>query len=134
MWQCPRCKRQFQKNNQSHMCTLKDIGELFEGKSDEMVLAYDDIVQVISRWEPCSIGASVNTIIATSKKAWLIIRPMKKELDVKFYHDEEISSKKIKKQSLWGKKYAYHIRISRPEELDEEVFRLLKLGYEYSLK
>lgn len=48
MWQCPKCKRKFQKNKQSHMCTQKDVGELFVGKSDEMVLAYDDILQVIS--------------------------------------------------------------------------------------
>ncbi|MEM6800144.1 MAG: DUF5655 domain-containing protein [Bacteroidota bacterium] len=116
------------------MCIQKDVGELFVGKPDELVLAYDDIIQVISQWEPHSLGASINTIVITSQKAWLIIKPMKKELDLKFYHDEALGSKKLKKVQAWGKKFAHHIRIKGPEELDEEVLELLRMGFEYSLR
>lgn len=115
------------------MCSQKEIGELFLDKPDDMVLAYDDLVQVISKWTPFSIGASVHSVVVTSKKAWLIIKPMKSELDVKFYHDSLLESERIKKVTKMGKRYAHHIRIRSSEELNEDIYGLLKMGFECSL-
>ena len=116
------------------MCTQKDIGELFLEKPDELVLAYDDIIQHIQHWKPFSQGASVHSIIVTSKKAWLIIKPMKKELDVKFYTDQPIASDRIKKITEYRNKFAHHIRISDPMQVDQEVFALLRDGFNYSIQ
>ncbi|MEO1514519.1 MAG: DUF5655 domain-containing protein [Bacteroidota bacterium] len=116
------------------MCTKIGIGEVFLNKPDELVIAYDDIVQVVSRWVPCSIGASVHSVVFTSQKAWLIIKPMKKELDVKFYCDSPIESEKLKRTYRTGPKYAHHIRIQHSDQLDDEFFELLRAGFEYSLQ
>ncbi len=110
------------------------MGELFVGKPDELVLAFNAILEGTTHWEPNTIGASINTIVFTSRKAWLIIRPMTKELDVKFYDHEKLESEALKKVSAFGKKYAHHIRLKSAEEVDAEVFRLLKIGHEYSLQ
>lgn len=134
MWNCPKCKRKFKSTNQFHMCTSKSIGEIFFDKPDALVIAYDDIVQRVSAWKPNSIGASVHAVVMCSKKAWLILKPMKAALDVKFYYDEQIDSDRLKKVYQNGSKYAHHIRISHPDELDDEIFRLLSMGFEYSLK
>jgi len=115
------------------MCSTKDMGELFVDKPDELVLAFDAIIEGTSHWEPNTVGASINTIVFTSQKAWLIVKPMTKELDVKFYFDEILESDALKKVSAFGKKYAHHIRLKSVEEVDAEVFRLLKMGHEYSL-
>lgn len=85
------------------MCVKKDIGELFLGKPDDLVLAYDAILQATETWTPNTQGASVHSIIFTSQKAWLIVKPMKKELDVKFYYGTTIESNLIKKVSKMGK-------------------------------
>lgn len=134
MWQCPACKRNFKHRNQFHMCSDVEIGELFMDKPDELVLAYDDIVQAVADWQPNSIGASLQSVVMSSQKAWLIIKPMKKELDLKFYFGEQLDSDRLKGVYRSGKKFAHHIRVSDPEELDAEVFRLLRMGFEYSLK
>lgn len=118
----------------SHMCSTKDMAKLFVGKPDELVLAFDAILEGTAQWEPNTAGASINTIVFTSRKAWLIVRPMTKELDVKFYNDEKLESDALKKVSAFGKRYAYHIRLKSAEEVDGEVFRLLKMGHEYSLR
>ncbi len=118
----------------SHMCSTKDIGELFIGKPDELVLIFDALAEVTSDWEPNSYGASVNTIIFTSKKAWLIIKPISKQLDIKFYNDQRLESELLHKVTTFGKKYAHHIRLSSVEELSADVFYLLQLGHQYSLK
>ena len=90
MWQCPRCERLFKTSNQSHSCVQQDMGLLFEGKSDQLVIAFDALMTAVLNWEPNHVGASKNAIVFTNKKAWLIVRPMTKELDVKFYYNETI--------------------------------------------
>ncbi len=92
MYTCPKCERKFKVNNQSHMCTTKTIDDLFENRADNVVLAFESVLNVTMDWEPQSIGASVNTVIFTNKKAWLIVRPMTKELDLKFYYSEPLDS------------------------------------------
>ena len=76
---------------------FKDIGELFVGKPDELVLAFAEITQEVEQWEPCTYGSSIHSIVFTSHKAWLIIKPMKTELDVKFYTDTALDSTILKK-------------------------------------
>ncbi|MEL6863752.1 MAG: DUF5655 domain-containing protein [Bacteroidota bacterium] len=133
MWECPVCNRQFQKNKQSHMCVVKDPGELFEGRPDYMVMAFGHLMDVVMGWQPGTMGASVHTIIFTNKKAWLIVKPMKKELDIKFYHKEELEHELFKKVTHYNNKYAYHIRVKWEEELTEELFELLRMGYDYGM-
>lgn len=134
MWECPKCNRLFKNDNQSHYCVVKDIGELFLKKPDRLVLAFDTLTTELEKWQPQSYGASVNTIVFTSKRAWLIVRPMKKELDIKFYSNEIIDSELITKVAPMGKKIAHHIRISHEDELTPLHFDLLKGVFDNSLK
>ena len=112
MWTCPVCNRKFKTTNQSHMCTTKDIGELFLDKPDELVLAFDRIMSEVMQWEPNYMGPSTKAVVFTNKKAWLIIRPMRKELDVKFYYHEELESRWVKRHS----KYSWRFRSSHESD------------------
>lgn len=133
MWRCPKCKRRFKSTNQSHSCTDIDMGELFIGKPDELVLAFDKLLQSVSKWEPNEVATATKSIVFTSNKAWLIVKPMKHVLDVKFYHEDELVSERFFKRSRWGKKYAYHFRFQHEDEIDDEVMEYLKLGFNYAL-
>lgn len=134
MWTCPRCERRFKNDNQSHYCTTKSIDELFEGKPDELLLAFDKVLIKVFEFGDISIGASVNTVIFTNKKAFLIVRPMSKLLDLKFYSAEEIKSGKLHKVGAYGKKFYHHIRVKNEDEVDDEVVQLLRKGYHHGLK
>lgn len=134
MWQCEKCNRIFEKNNQSHICVVKDVGELFSDKQDEMVLAWDTLTQKVMTWRPNVYSASTKSIVYTSKKAWLIIKPMKSDLDVKFYHDQKIISGRIRKYQQYPNKFAHHIRVQNECQVDHELIDLLRKGYEYSLQ
>lgn len=134
MWTCPNCDRNFKTANQSHSCTDIDIGELFLGKPDDLVIAFDEILQLTANWEPNSVGTATRSTVFTSKKAWLVIKPMKSELDVKFYNDQPLESDVLKKVTEYNGKYAHHIRIKMPHQVTDEVMRLLREGFKYSLK
>ena len=84
-------------------------------------------------WEPNDVGTATKSIVFTNKKAWLIVKPMRKELDLKFYHSEKIQSPYIKKHTLWGSKWAHHIRLKNADQIDEELLKLLKSGYDFAM-
>ncbi|MEM1320346.1 MAG: DUF5655 domain-containing protein [Bacteroidota bacterium] len=134
MWTCPRCERRFKTRNQSHMCVTKTLDELFENKPDHLLLAFDRLLTSVIDWEMNTVGASVNTVIFTNKKAWLIVRPMSKELDLKFYYHEPIESDRFKKITHYNKKYAHHIRVREEEEITSEVLELLRMGFDYAMQ
>ena len=112
---------------------MKDVGELFIGRPDELVLAWDTLTQTVMKWQPNVYSASTKSIVYTSKKAWLIVKPMKEILDLKFYHKDRIESDLISKHTSYPNKFAHHIRISNESHIDNLLMSLLKRGYEYSL-
>jgi len=135
MWTCPKCERQFKTTNQSHACGVATLDDLFEGKPDHLLLAFDRILAEVIDWQPCSVGAAKKAVVFTSKKAWLIVRPMKKELDLKFYYEEELRSGLLKKVAPWTRnKFAHHIRVQGPEDITPQLLDLLRIGHTYSLE
>ena len=111
-----------------------DIGELFLDKPDELVLAYAAVEEQVMQWPYNSYGRSTNTIIFTTKRAWLIIRPMKRLLDLLFFNNAPLDSPRLHQVRERGEQYAHHIRLQHEDEVNAEVLRLLKIGYDYSLK
>ncbi len=133
MYTCPKCKRKFEKDNQSHMCVVKEVDDLFVKSTDELVMAYDTLRYIVMEWQPNYEGAAKHSVVFTNKKAWLIVKPMKSALDVKFYHDQVIDSGAIHSTSEYGGKFAYHLRIRNADDINREVMDLLKMGYDFGM-
>jgi hypothetical protein len=110
-----------------HTCSQTEIGELFKNKSDELVLAFDAIINLTEPWKPNTSGAAKHSIVFHSKRAWLIVKPMKSELDLKFYLDTELESEVFRKVTDFFGKYAHHIRIKNEQDLNKEVVDLLRI-------
>ncbi len=134
MWKCPKCNRMFKTTNQSHSCLETTIDDIFLDRPIELVLAFDRIMTTVLEWENCTVGAAKKAVVFTSKKAWLIVRPMSKELDLKFYYDEPIDSPLFKKIPFLMGKYNHHLRIRHEDEVTPEIIGLLRQGYLFSLK
>lgn len=133
MWTCPKCERQFKTKNQSHSCMETTLDDLFMNKPDDLVLAFDAIMQLVLEWEPCTVGPAKKAVVFTSKKAWLIIRPMQKVLDLKVYFDEPLEGEIFHKIQFMLGKYAHHIRIKHEDEITEELMELLQQAHQFSI-
>jgi len=134
MYTCPVCQRRFKTQNQFHMCSTQDVGVLFEHKPDHLVLAYAALVEAIEHWQPNTYGPSTHSVVFTSVKAWLIVKPMKQVLDLKFYLAQPLEHPLVKKVGRYGKKYAHHVRISYEEQVTLELLEVLKQGHAFSLQ
>lgn len=132
MWTCPECDRNFKNTNQSHMCTNTTIDDIFADKPAELLLAFDKLLVGVIDWEPSSVGTSTKAVIFTKEKAWLIVKPMAKALDIKFYYPTLINHKLIKKTNDYGGKIAHHIRIKNDIEVNNDLLNLLYKAYKES--
>jgi len=112
------------------MCAQVDIDDLFAGKPDDLLLAFDKLLISVIDWEPCSVGATKKAIVFAKEKAWLVIRPMSKLLDITLISREKQSSSLIKKVDMYGKNYRHQIRIASDNEISEQLLNLLKSGYD----
>ena len=125
MWTCPKCERNFKNANQSHWCEQIDIDDLFEGKPDDLLLAFDKLLISVIDWKPCSVGATKKAIIFTKEKAWMIVRPMSKQLDITALASIKIDSPLVRKVDKYGKSYRHQIRVSHDKHISEELIHFL---------
>lgn len=129
MWVCPNCERELKKENQWHNCVKVSIDSLFEGKPMELMILFDKILAEVAGWEDVLVSTTQNCIVFVHRQTFLIIKPMKKELDLKFYSTKELSGKYVYKSALLRSKYENHIRVSTADDLTPNLYQHLRHSY-----
>ncbi|WP_429401648.1 DUF5655 domain-containing protein [Mucilaginibacter lappiensis] len=84
----------------------------------------------VADWPKVLIGVTPNCIVFTRRVGFLIIRPMKKELDLKFYSKVLHPEKPVIKSVATGNKFENHIRISQLDDIRPGLFVYLRESYE----
>ena len=129
-WVCPKCERELVKENQTHYCARVSIDSLFKGRSDEMVLVFDKLLAVVADWSDVIVSTTPHCIVFVHRKTFLVIRPMQKVLDVKFYSLKAQTGHPVINSVLYSGKYANNIRLKTADELTQQVFKLIYQSYE----
>jgi Domain of unknown function (DUF5655) len=129
-WKCPKCERTLKNAHQWHCCLNQDIDNLFIGKPNELMLAFDKILSNVFDFENVEISATKNCIVFFKTQTFLVIKPMKKELNIKFYLSKPINNFPVIKVALYGKQHEHHIRISTIEEVNSQLFSFLKQSHD----
>lgn len=129
-WTCPKCDRELPKPEQRHYCERVSLDSLFDGRPPELILVFDKILAEVADWEDVLVGTTPNCIVFTRRLTFLVIRPMKKELDIKFYSTVAHPEKPVSKSVAVGKKFENHIRIAQLDDLRPALFQYLHESYE----
>lgn len=134
MWSCPVCKRKFNKEDQRHTCSTKDVGELFINRSDELVLLYDALASVIGNWDNVEIRAATHSVVFSVGRAFLVLKPMKDQLDLKIYLNEELESELFFKVNKYYGRFQCQIRLQNEWQITEDFLGLVGLSYNEALQ
>jgi len=129
-WTCPKCDRELPQPEQRHYCARVSLDSLFDGRPPELVLVFDKILAEVADWDGVLVGTTPNCIVFTHRLTFLIIRPMKKELDIKFYSKAAHPEKTVLKSVAIGKKFENHIRIAELDDLRPALFVYLRESYD----
>ena len=129
-WTCPNCDRELPWADYRHYCQRVSLDSLFEGRSPELVLVFDKILAEVADWPKVLISTTPNCIVFYRRTGFLVIRPMKKWLDLKFYSKAAHKEKPVFKSVAAGSKFENHIRLTTLDELKPGVFLYLRESYE----
>jgi hypothetical protein len=127
---CPKCDRPLTKANSWHYCKKISIDDLLQGKPPELIAVFDKLMAEVGRWPGVSASATKSCIVFIANKTFMVVKVMKRELDLKFVLPEESDEFPIYKRQSYGKKLEHYIRLREEEDLDGDVFRLLRKSYE----
>lgn len=129
-WKCPKCDRTLKNANQWHCCVNQDIDVLFEGKQEELVYVFDKILAYVYDFENVEISATKNCVVFFKTQTFLVIKPMKTLLNIKFYLQEPFNGFPVFKTALYGKQHEHHIRISTLGEVTETLFKFIRQSHD----
>lgn len=129
-WVCPKCERELKSEKQTHYCAKVNLNTLFEGKSEELVLTFDKLLLLVADWDDVAISTTPNCVVFVHNQTFLVIKPMKSELDVKFYSTMPSTEIKLHKSMIYSGRYANQIRISKLEDIKPGLIRYIRESYE----
>ena len=128
-WVCPKCERELKKVNQVHYCIKVSLDTLFAGRPPELVLVFDKILAEVADWDDVLVSTSPNCIVFVHRKTFFVIRPMQKQLDLKFYSKTRLEGAMIHQSVLYKGKYATNVRVSVLDDLNLPLFGLIRDSY-----
>ena len=102
---------------------------LFVGKSNELIYVFDYLLAQIVDWKDIAVSTTPNCIVFVHRQTFLVVRPMKKELEVKFYSEFYSEILPIKKSIAYAGKYVNYVRLSSLEEVTLQVIELIRKSY-----
>jgi len=129
-WTCPKCERELPKPEHRHYCARVSLDSLFAQRPPELILVFDKILAEVANWGGVLVGTTPNCIVFTRRVAFLVIRPMKKELDIKFYSNMAHTKNPVIKSIAAGKKFENHIRIALLDDLQPALYVYLRESYQ----
>jgi hypothetical protein len=128
-WKCPKCERTLKQANQWHCCINQDIDTLFENRPTELIFVFDKILTYAFDLDEIEISATKNCIVFFKTQTFLVVKPMRKELNVKFYLEDPNVNYPFFRVAKYGKQFEHHIRVSTIDEVNETLFTFIKQSY-----
>lgn len=128
-WICPKCERELSSENQMHYCAKVSLDSLFEGKSDELMLAFDKLLSLVADWDEVAISTTPNCIVFVHRQTFLVVRPMKAALDVKFYSESPPAEIMLHKSFIYAGRYVNQVRVSKAEEIKSGLVQYIRESY-----
>jgi hypothetical protein len=130
-WTCPKCERELLNENQWHWCAKVSLDSLFAGRSAELILVFDKILAEVADWDGVLVSTSPNCIVFVHKKTFFVIRPMQKQLELKFYSKARLEGAMIHKSALYKGKYENYVRVSVVDDLNLPLFGVIRDSYNF---
>ena len=127
---CPKCDRPLTKPNCWHYCKKTSIDDLFLKRPAELKSLFQKLLSIVGNWDGVSASASKTCVVFIAAKTFLVVKVMKSELDLKFTLPVACDDFPIYKKAAYGRKIEHYIRLGDEEDLDADVFRLIRQSFE----
>lgn len=125
---CPKCDRELV--SQSHYCARISLDDLFKGKPAELILLFDKLLAEVADWPLVLVGTTPNCITFVHRQTFFVIRPMQKQLDLKFYSKYKLEQPPVIKSIATAGRFQNNIRMNNISELHPQLFNWIRESYD----
>lgn len=129
-WKCSVCERTLKLPNQWHCCVKRELDEVFANKDPKLLFLFDQILSGVFDWEQVQVSATKNCIVFIAAQTFLVIKPMRHQLNIKFYLDREDRSGPVFKIGRYGRHFEHHVRVADMEDVDTRLMSYIRASYQ----
>jgi hypothetical protein len=132
MWTCPYCHQKFVYQNSQHSCNERDLDDFLEGKPAEMVALFWHFINEYLKLGTFVLHPAKSRIAFAARiRFGYIHRIGQRFVDVvltfREAHENNLCFYRIG-EVPGGKYFQHYLRLERPEDINEEVRKFMKLA------
>ena len=131
LWTCPRCRRQFKNRNQAHSCGQFTVGQLLDGKPQEVIELYERLNDLIRKCGEVVVAPTKTRVLFKVRTVFATVAVSKNWLDVVFVLGRRLKHRRIKKAQEEYPSIVHWLRIEKTEDLDGALARWLQEAYDH---
>lgn len=130
MWTCPKCHRQFARQQQQHSCFPPDLEKHFVNRDPAFRKAFDKIVSTCERWGNITIHPMKVGIMLKHQTTFASFVVTKTYLKVNFFLDRVENVFPVKGTRRQSKNRVFHaVPVTSPKEVDKQLLGWLKESF-----
>ena len=131
-WTCPKCKRIFGKTNQSHTTCEEapSLEEYFSVARPFERPIFDAVMARIGHLEGLIVDPLDPVILLKNGPMFCELRPLNKWVALGFHLGRKVESGRFGRKTVeYGKKYFHVIKVTSPDQIDDELIEWLTEAY-----
>jgi Domain of unknown function (DUF5655) len=127
LWKCPQCRREFEREGQSHSCKLFPLEQHFENKPQGKLLYKKFKSAIKQQVDPFKIESLECCIHFVSSFTFASAKIFKDKIEVLFGLGRKIKSQRINQcVQLPANRYLYYVTINTTDEIDDTLMEWIK--------
>lgn len=130
LWVCPDCGRQFVSVNRNHSCGRYSLEDHFTNKDPIVRELYNLLFETMKQFGPVKAFPVKTRIVFQAEVQFAAASPRKRWLDGYLWLNRQAIHPHIYKMEMGVfRDYGHIFRLSRPDDLDDELKDLLHEAY-----
>jgi hypothetical protein len=134
LWECPACGQTFVTRNASHSCVRLSLDEFFGDRLEQRRL-YEALLELLRGFGPVTVNVTKTRISFQARVRFAAVnRVTRSGLVCHFWLKRRVESPRLGRVDLYPPdNYVHQFRLTRVDELDDELASWLRDAYEVGL-
>jgi hypothetical protein len=128
-WQCPTCGREFRQRTREHSCQIGTLDDHLVKLPIAIQQTVHAIRAILDGCGPCQFLPLKTMITLRGVRNFGGITLTRARVDLGFFLHRPIVSRRMHRVERYGTKFAHHIHLTSPAEVDADVADWLRESY-----
>ena len=130
LWTCPKCGRRFVGRNMWHACGDHSVEKFLEGKGERARELFDRFESMIAACGPYEVAPAKTRVAFMGRVRFAGVTAVSdRGMSIALGLPRPLRHHRVRKIEQFASWYVHHLRLTAPEELDDELQAWLRESY-----